>query len=453
MRRPKEIIRYGANVRTFHSQTPPVYTLVGFATFGSTGMRQTGSYMSLWGTPTSESWTTGTKEITGVEVVYDVMTTASVIQVSLQNVTMSSTGVRIPDGIILSSWSGSSSIDIGKVVTHSFSSTYTISTGSSIATVLEYVDRGPTLPQLGFRALTTYTPRDGSVSATIKVSTASAWVNSGDYLAPIKFLCSDGSKLYYQNGYTSMTSASFGATDYNSSSTGTGIDSGDERGILWIPKKTYDITEVKLGVRIVDSTSAADICLYRDTTLLASQSYTNSENIATGNRVAYGIVLPTPIRVYPGDNIRLVTKPTVGNVRWDRLSFMTDQDLIDFFGGSKYETNLSITNRVDGGAWNTPVSASTSYTPVQFYGYEATGASLLSGSYVLSGSVTVNNTPVQNATIRVMRSSDTTTTSASSNINGIYQFNLASGSYHVIAEYESGGQKYNALSYWNVPPV
>lgn len=457
MRQPREILRYGPQIRTFHNTTPPLYTIVGNATWGSTGMRQTGSYTAIWGTPISESWTTGTKDITGVEVVYATLTASAVIQVSLQNVTMSAStptaGVRVPDGIPLASWIGTSSFSASTLVTHSFSSPYTISTGSTIATVLEYANRGPVLPQLGFRAFQTYPARAAEFGATIKSSTASAWVSTADYFAPIRFICSDGSKLYYRNGYVGMPSASSAAIDYGPTATGTGIDSGDERGMLWVPKKTYDIVEARLGVRLTDANTETDICLYRDTTLLASQSYTNSENLGTGTRVALAVTPTASIRVYPGDNIRLTAKPRVATTRWDRLSFMTAEDMIDFFGNSQYETNLSITNRVDEGAWNTPVSASSSFTPVQFYGYEVTGADLLSGSFAMSGSVTVNNTPVQNATVRVMRSSDNLTTSASTDANGIYRFSLMSGSYHVIAEYESGGQKYNALSFWNVPSV
>ena len=455
MKQPKEILKYGPQIVTFHNNSPPLYTIVGGATWGSTGMRSTGSFTAVWGTPTSESWTTGTKEITGVEVVYATLSSASVIQVSLQNVTRSVTGGdRIPDGTVLTAWSGSSSFGgVGALVTHSFTAPYTISTGSVIATVLEYLDRGPSLPQMGFRALETYSPSSGEFGAVIKISTASAWQPTGNYFSPMRFICSDGSKLYYRNGYLGMTSASSATIDYGPTATGTGIDSGDERGMLWIPKKTYDIVEARLGVRLENAAAQADIALYRDTTLLASQSYTNSENMSIAIRAAYGIKLNTPIRVYPGDNIRLTTKPRASTVRWDRLSFMTNEDMIDFFGNSQYETNLSITNRVDEGAWNTPVSASSSYTPIQFYGYEVTGAELLSGSYAVSGSVVVDNTPVQNATVRVMRNSDNLTTSASTDVNGIYQFNLASGSYHVVAEYEFGGQKYNALSFWNVPSV
>ncbi|MFN9952580.1 MAG: hypothetical protein ACK55I_05715, partial [bacterium] len=127
-----------------------------------------------------------------------------------------------------------------------------------------------------------------------------------------------GSKLYYQYGNFGMTSASFLATDYLSNFTGTGIDSGDERGMLWIPKNTYDIVEAKLLTRMVDPTTDMDMCLYRDTTLLASESYDNSKNVGTGERVAYGVKLTTPVRVYPGDNIRLTAKVKVSQIRWNR---------------------------------------------------------------------------------------------------------------------------------------
>jgi hypothetical protein len=451
MKRPKEILRYPENVLTFHNASLVVYTNLANSTLGAQGIRQTGSYIALWGTPTSESWTSGTKNITGVEVIYTTLTTASVIQVSLQNVTQSS-GVRIPDGTRLAVWSGSSSFgNVGRLITHSFASPYTISTGSTISTVWEYLDRGPTLPQLQIRALASYTTKNSIIGATVRETTASQWiVSETEYLSPIRFVCSDGSKLYYQYGNFGMTSASFLTNDYLSTATGTGIDSGDERGMLWIPKNTYDIVEAKLLTRMVDPTTDMDMCLYRDTTLLASESYNNSKNVSNNDRIGYGVKLTTPVRVYPGDNIRLTVKPRTGQTRWIRLSFITSADMNQFFGGQLYETNLSITNRVDEGAWNTPTGADSSYSPVQFYGYEVTGANLLSGSYVLSGSVVANNIPAQNATVRVMRSSDNTAASASTNVNGLYQFNLVSGSYHVMVEYESGSQKYNSLSYWDV---
>jgi hypothetical protein len=449
MEQSKQIIQYGTSI--FQSASPPLIRVVGEASWGSTGMRQTGSYTAVWGTLVSESWSSGTKEIVSIETVYGTITTASVIQVSLQNITSSSDSIIVPDNNILAVWTGSTAnITSDNLVTHSLFTPYIISTGSVIATVLEYIDRGGTLPQLGFKGFDTYPVADNNVGASIKLSTASTWTATADYLTCIRFRCSDNSFVYYQNGYLGLLSSSTGTATYQSNTTGTGIDGGDERGMLWVPKKTYDITEFRVNVRFPSSTSEADIVLYRDTTILTSQSI---DNLLSSTRFAYGQVLNIPIRVYPNDNIRLTVKPRVLDARWDRLSFVSSDDMVTFFGGPTAESNLSVTNRVDGGAWNTPIGAEYSFTPIQFYGREVVGAELISGSNVVSGSIILNGSPIEGATIRVIRSSDNTSTSGSSDVNGYYQFNLASGSYHVIVEYENGGQKYNALSSWNVSSV
>ena len=223
--------------------------------------------------------------------------------------------------------------------------------------------------------------------------------------------------------------------------------------MLWIPKKTYDIVEYRMNSRLTDANSQTTILLYRDTTVLASETFNSSSNITTGTRAAYGKILDTPIRVYSGDNIRITARADVGNTRWDRISLSSEDDLKTFFGGHDYETNLSVTNRVDGGAWNTPTEATLSFAPVQFYGYEVTGPNLLSGSAKLSGSVTFNNAPVSGALVRAIRRTDYVSTTASSDVNGTYQFNLQSGNYHVVVEFTSGSQKYNALSSWDVNSV
>jgi hypothetical protein len=396
----------------------------------------------------ADGWTTGTKEITSIETVYGTVTPTSVLQLSLQNITSSESAI-VGDGNILALWTGSTAgMASDNLVTHSLFTPYTISTGSVIATVLEYITRDGT-SQIAFQGFNTQVaPND--VGATIKVSTASSWTQTNDYLACLRFRCSDNSVVYYRNGYLGLLSSSVGTATFTSTTTGTNIDGGDERGMLWIPKKTYDITEFRIGVRIPDSTGEADIVLYRDTTMITSQSI---ENVSTSTRAAYGQVLDTPLRVYPGDNIRLTVKPRVLTARWDRISFVSSSDMITFFGGPTAESNVSVTNRVDGGAWNTPVGAEYSFTPFQFYGTEVVGAELISGSNIVSGSVVLNGSPIEGATIRVIRSSDNTTTSGSSNVNGKYQFNLVSGSYHVIVEYENGGQKYNALSKWDIGAV
>lgn len=457
MRRPKQILKYETAI--FDNTTPPLVTLVGNSTWGSTGARQTGSYIAVWGTLVSESWTTGTKDITSVETVYSTISADSIIQVSLQNTALSASsatvGILIPTGSLLATWTGSTTdYSINTISTHSFFSPHTVTTGSFLAVVWEYVSRSAALPSLGVRSFTTRDNADAIFGASIKSSTASAWVSpQNDYFANVRFRCSDNSLLYFQNGYLGMATSSQGASDFSSATTGTGIDGGDERGMLWIPKKTYDIVEYRIGSRLVDANSQTTFQLYRDTTLLASATFDSSSNISTSNRAAYGKTLDNPIRVYPNDNIRITARPDVGNTRWDRISLSSENDLKIFFGGDEYENNLSVTNRVDGGAWNTPTGATVSFTPVQFYGYEVTGANLLSGSAKLSGSVTLGGSPVSGALVRAIRRTDYTSTTASSDVNGTYQFNVQSGNYHVVVEYTSGSQKYNALSSWDVNSV
>ncbi len=432
------------------------FTQAGNSVWGTTGMRQTGSYSAPWGTLVSRSWSSGTKDIIGVEVVYGaVATTSSILQVSLQNFSASA-NLTVPDGTLLAKWTGSiNPTASGKITRHTFDTPYTVSTGSKIVTVIEYLDRGPVLPSLTIGTYQVYTEVTSNCGFSLKVSTASIWQTSGDYLSAVRFPCSDGSTLYYEGGYAGMggTDASI-VNNYTSQSTGVGIDSGDERGMLWVPNKTYDISGFRLLNRFTDATSTADLCMYRDTTLLVSKSITTADNIFTSTPVGYGAFFDTPIRVNPGENIRITTKPTFGNARWYRFSWVSADDMKEFFGGEENETNFSITNRVDNGAWNTPTSASYSIVPFQIYGTEVTGSALLSGSYTISGSVLNQGVPVVGATIRAIKRPENIALTTSSNASGYYQFsNIKSGSYHLVVEYESGSQKYNALSSWNVPSV
>jgi len=276
---------------------------------------------------------------------------------------------------------------------------------------------------------------------------------TADSLASLRLKTSDNSTLYYKYGYVGMMKDSSVTSNFQSNTTGTGLDSGDERGMLWVPKKTYDLMGFNVLSRIPDSTGEVDFCIYRDTTLLTSRSVGPDENVITGAPCTYGMTFPNTIRVFPNDNIRVTVKPRVLSARWYRFSMISDSDMNVFFGGDQYENNLSLTNRVDEGAWNTPPSASSSFTPVQLYGYEVTGSALLSGSNIISGSVTNQGNPVEGATVRIIRQSDNVVATTSSNASGYYQFNLASGSYHTVVEYESGSQKYNALSKWDIGAV
>jgi hypothetical protein len=106
------------------------------------------------------------------------------------------------------------------------------------------------------------------------------------------------------------------------------------------------------------------------------------------------------------------------------------------------------------GVLNTPTSASYRWPYILLRGSEFTNEEYLSGSFVISGSVTNGGLPISGAVIRLTRQIDNKTISTSSNATGKYQFNVPSGSsYHVMVEYETGSVKYNALSNWSISPV
>ncbi len=450
------IFKYHPQVNYFQS---PLQKCAANAIVGTTGIRSSGSFYAFSGTPTSQSWTSGTKEIIGVEVVYFTIGSSAdgTFKVSLQNIS-SSSGIRLPSLIPLAEWTGSFNAgQTGVVSTHTFTSSYTILPDTPVSVVFEVTSIGSASFTLGPMVVNTIVSSgdagDGEYYLSLKTNTASAWQGATDALPCLRFKTSDDSTLYYKGGYVGMMKDSSTTSDFLDTTTGTGLDSGDERGMLWVPKKTYDLTGFNVLSRLRAPTTETDFCMYKDTTLLASRSAGTSENVSDAVPAAYGMTFTDPIRVYPGDNIRVTVKPKIAATRWYRVSMISDDDMNIFFGGDQYENNLSLTNRVDEGAWNTPPSASSSFTPVQLYGYEVTGSALLSGSNIISGSVTNQGNPVEGATVRVIRQSDNVVATTSSNASGYYQFNLVSGSYHAIVEYESGSIKYNALSKWNVGAV
>ncbi len=420
------------------------------------GSDAAGDHIAWWGKLYAPNWTSGPKTITAVRVSYEdgIYAVGSVWEVSLRAVNRA-VYPAVPSSSIGQFWSGSLLDIAGGSFTDDTIAVHTLNTGRTVSIDEEVVVYFRWSTFVSTAALypnyinTTFTID----SPVVRTSTNSggSWTDVED-LPHVEFICDDGSIIYFKGAdyfYTAELQSKF----YTSASIGTDIDGGDERGVLWIPKKTYDIDAVAYHVRPASGSSApiAELCLYKDTTLLASRSFTlASENFLATNPVARVINFPltSPIRVNESDNIRATVKPIVGEFRWHAWTLSSSAHLSRYF--SEVEDNISITNRIDGGAWNTPTDADRSYTPLQFYGREVTGSALLSGSNIISGSVTNQNTPVEGATIRAIRQSDNIVITTSSNASGYYQFNLAPGSYHVVVEYESGSQKYNALSQWDV---
>ena len=270
---------------------------------------------------------------------------------------------------------------------------------------------------------------------------------------PIQFICSDGSTLTFRGIPDAFLVASSVSSDYASTATGTGIDSGDERGMLWIPKRTYDIDRFVMIGRLVQTSSIANFNMYRDTALLAQKTYTSQSNPNLANFYRYSVNIDPPVRVFPNDNIRFTVAPQTGTTRHVRVSFGSTEQMQNLLGGDDDETNFSYTNRVDGGAWNTPTGATSSLHMLQIYGNEVTGSRLLSGSLAISGSITLGGQIISGAQVYALRQSDGIVITTSSTNDGSYRFNLTSSAYHVFVEHSAESQKYNATSLWDIQPV
>ena len=76
--------------------------------------------------------------------------------------------------------------------------------------------------------------------------------------------------------------------------------------------------------------------------------------------------------------------------------------------------------------------------------------------YGIKGTVTLSDTPVQNATVRCIRQSDNATlTPQTTGVDGTYIFSRLDSAelYHLCVEYEDQTQKYYTFSYWDIQPV
>lgn len=418
-------------------------------------MDLSGEQLFLWGTPISESWTSGTKDITGVRLTYATVTvnSTSVLNISLQLPSASANPTR-PNGTPLAVWSGSvtaANFNTTSPVTHSFTSSYTISPNTKIGMLFKYDIFNATtqLAPRGIASRTEYNPVYGTSTSD---TTGSVW-NAGTGIIPIQFICSDGSTLTFTGIPDAFIVASSVSSDYSSTTGGTGIDSGDERGMLWIPKKTYDIDKFVMLGRLVQSSSVATFNMYRDTTLLAQKTYTSQSNPNVQTFYKYFVDINPPVRVYPNENIRFTTAPQSGTVRNVRISFGSTEQLKNFLGGDDDEIEFSYTSRTDGGAWNTPPGATSSLHMLQIYGNEVTGSALLSGSLAISGSVTLGGQVVSGAQVYALRQSDGLVITTQSANDGTYRFNLTSSTYHVFVEHTTGSQQYNATSLWDIQPI
>jgi hypothetical protein len=350
-------------------QTPPLAdALESSLITGLNNINTAGEVNAFVGFVTAPNWTSGSKSITGIKLMYTalVQSGGSVWQVSLRSMSRGTYPAK-PSASIDQFWTGSvTGLSTNTPITHSFNTARTVSPLDEMAVVVKWSTfvAGASANVAVYDAVAT----NEGVEVYVSADSEATWTPVGA-IPNMVFTCADGSELYFRgveyfvtNYVTALT------TTFTSQSTGIGIDSGSERGILWIPKKQYDLQGVTTELRLANTASSAQMTLYRDTTPLASTIFTVADNSGTANYRVVSLNLTSSIVVSPQENIRVTLAPITGSIGWVRFGFQTPDDVKRFYGN--VEDNVAITNRVGTGSWNTPVSASASFTVTQFYGRE-----------------------------------------------------------------------------------
>lgn len=327
--------------------------------------RQVMFYGNLW----APGWNSGTKTIVGVRLVVSAKTngTGSTVRMSLQD--MTTTYPFKPDGTRDQEWTGAPA-DFGTgVQDFTFGSNRSVSPGDLLGFVMEFSVFGSG-SAVALRTIAGKEISSDDVGYMSSSDTGATWTRAlGN--PQIAFICDDASLVYF-TGIPFLLTGVNTSSDFQASSTGTGIDGGDERGILWVPRRAHRISAVSTLLRLAGTTSVCDLCVYRGTTLLAARTYDATRNNSTSFYFVATLEF-SELDVHPDEEIRLVLKPTTSTVRWLRYSFRDAADLAAYFGGDDLENRISLTNRVDGGPWNAPSTGDASFAPFQVHGYPLVG--------------------------------------------------------------------------------
>lgn len=303
-------------------------------------------------------WTSGTKEINRIECVAQAKangTGTTTVRVGIGDPDLAAGPPIRPDAIDQSGEIDIASITAGTPFTITLGTNRTISLGDYLCVQVDFsaFGTGPTLTMIsiGGLGLTNLPQGSGIVTAT------QTFRGSGP---AVVLLTTTDERIYFDPCLPPPKNATASGTDYNSSSTGTTIDGGDERGMLWIPQQAWDITRIEAVLRFAGITSDAEMVIYKDTTVLHTIAIDAALAGQVGTNGNWTFNIETPVRVNAGENIRITFKPTTtNNVRIYRERLFSAADRVLY--GSEYD--VAATNRVDGGAWNAPTS-STEYTPL-----------------------------------------------------------------------------------------
>jgi hypothetical protein len=312
-------------------------------------------------------WLSGTKVITGAELLVTSKTNGggtTTVRVALCDVDLTTGNPARDDGTEDQTVDTAiASIPTPQALwTVTFGSTRTVSKTDLLALRVRFTAYGSGTPALVLGTV----GADSTHSMPQVVNIITTTYTQRGSMPSVAFICDDGSRIFFDPSAPPIGETSQWA-DFNSGSTGTALDSGDERGMLWVPSKAYDLGAFGFWSRHNNAAGDSQLCVYRDTTLLEAMDLDATLAGALNNLQGYFLRPASPIRVNAAENIRIVLKPTSANaVRLYRNRLANALDRICFGD----EQDVSWTNRVDGGAWNTPAAADVNFPSLRIYGDE-----------------------------------------------------------------------------------
>lgn len=312
-------------------------------------------------------WVSGSKTIVGVESYVGAKnngTGTTTVRVALCDVDLTTGNPARDDGVEDQTVDiAIASIPASGVWSSTFGASRTVSKGDLLAVRIRFTAYGTATPSLSLVDAGADAPPSMPAVTNIITTTYTA----RPAYPSVAFITDTGERLYFDPCVLPMVSSNW--VDFNSGSTGTTIDGGDERGMLWVPSAAYDLTRFDFWARHNVAGGDSQLCVYRDTTLLEAMDMDATLAGALNNLQYWNLRPAAAIRVNAGENIRIVHKPTSTNaVRLYRNVLAHADDRV-LFGT---EQNVEWTNRVDAGAWNAPADATTSFPSLRIFGEPVT---------------------------------------------------------------------------------
>lgn len=229
--------------------------------------------------------------------------------------------------------------------------------------------------------------------------------------------------------------------------------SSPEYALRFTPQATMLVDGVMLAAQVSSLSANFAVTLYENTTALKTLVIDASSLADMNSDNRYRFLFDQEVQLTAGTTyyvgVRGLTATSLD------LGTIEAPTTITSFA-SWIGPNAARVQRANGtsGSWGTVTTLSYPMIGLLISGLDDGAGSSLTGSNTISGTVTLNGSPVSGATVRLVRQTDNVAASTTTNAQGQYSFSVASGHvYHAIAEWTNSGQKYNAKSLWDLTPV